>query len=312
MRVLVTGANGFLGRAFVAEAASAGHHVIAASRSGMEVAGAAEVQASGDLAEGIGSLDLSGMDAVVNCAARVHVTTREEPARAEAAFRAMNAQMPVALARAAREAGAARFVQISSVAAIASRTAPGATLDDSAEPAPTSPYGRAKLAADEALAQLATPGFTVTSLRPPAIYGPGVGAWFAMLTRAAKAGMPLPVGAIRNRRSFAYVGNVASAVVASLETLRNGSFITADSLPISTADLYSRLIALQGHGKRRGGRVWAWPEPLIRLPARLLLGDRADSLLGHAAFDGSRFAAEFGWQPRVDMDEALRLTILSG
>lgn len=308
MRILVTGATGFLGRAIVAAGAAAGHHMIAASRAGAHVPGAADLQASGDLAEGVGALDLGGVDAVVNCAARVHVTSREDPHAAEAAYTAMNAEMPVALAIAAREAGARCFIQISSVAAIASLTPPGAVYDDATPPAPTSPYGRAKLAADEALAELEGPEFTVISLRPPAIYGPGVGAWFAKLMWAARVGLPLPVGSIDNRRSFAFVGNVADAVVASLGLLQSGSFIVSDSLPISTAALYSRLVALHGHGER----VWAWPEPLIRLPARLVLGDRADSLLGSAAFDGSRFAREFRWKPRVDMDEALRLTLDQG
>lgn len=307
MRVLVTGAGGFLGRAIVAEAARAGHHVIAASRTGDRVPGAGGVQAVGDLCAPDCPLDLAGVDAVVNCAARVHVTGREDPAKAEAAYRAMNADLPVRLAEEARAAGAARFVQISSVAAIASRTADGETLGDGAAPRPSTPYGRAKLAADEALQRLDADGFSIVSLRPPAIYGPGVAAWFALLARAARAGIPLPVGAIHNRRSFAFVGNVASAVVASLDMVRSGSFIVTDSLPISTADLYSRLVALSGHGNR----VWHWPEPLIRLPARLMLGDRADSLLGNAAFDGRRFAGEFGWHPRVDMDEALRLTLAS-
>lgn len=310
MRVLMTGASGFLGRAVVAEAAGAGHDAIAASRSGESVPGASEVQATGDLVEGIGALDLSGVDAVVNCAARVHVTQREDPARAEVAFHAMNAELPVTLAMAAREAGVSRFIQISSVAAIASGTAPGEVLGDDAAPRPTTPYGRAKLHADEALTGLASDSFTVTSLRPPAIYGPGVGAWFAMLARTARAGMPLPVGAIANRRSFAFAGNVANAIVASLETVQSGSFILTDSLPISTADLYRKLIALHGHSKGLwGDRVWTWPEPLIRLPARLVLGERADSLLGNAAFDGSRFAQRFDWQARVNMDEALRLTV---
>ena len=308
MRILVTGASGFLGRAITAAGAEAGHHMIAASRAGTPVTGAGAVQACGDLAQGIGGIDLAGVDAVVHCAARVHVTRREAVAQAEAAYRAMNAELPVTLAEAARTAGASRFIQISSVAALASRTAPGATLDDSSPPTPTTPYGCAKLAADEGLSALCGEGFAVTSLRPPALYGPRVGAWFALLARAAKVGVPLPVGGIANRRSFAFVGNVADAVVASLGLVRSGSFIVADSLPISTAALYRKLIALGGHGNR----VWDWPEPLVRLPARLVLGDRAASLLGDAAFDGGRFATEFGWQPRVNMDEALRLTLAQG
>lgn len=305
MRILVTGASGFLGRAIVAAGADAGHNMIAASRSGEAVPGAAEVQASGDLLTDALALDLREVEVVVNCAARVHVMEREEPAAAKTAFRAMNTELPLRLAKAARKAGVARFIQISSVAALASRTAPGETVSDSSTPVPSTPYGRAKLAADEALAELAGDGFSTISLRPPAIYGPGVGAWFAMLARAARAGVPLPLGAIRNRRSFAFVGNVADAVVASLEPVRSGAFIVADSLPISTGALYSKLSKAAGHGER----VWSLPEPMLRWAARMMLGDRVESLLGDAAFDGSGFAREFDWAPRVEMDEALRLTM---
>ncbi|WP_299195646.1 NAD-dependent epimerase/dehydratase family protein [uncultured Erythrobacter sp.] len=309
MRILVTGASGFLGRAILRAGADAGHTMVAASRNGEAVDGASEALATGDLVESAASLDLSGVDAVINCAARVHVLKREDAARAKAQYDAMNAAMPVGLARNAQAAGVRRFIQISSVAAIASASAAGEVLDDASLSAPTTPYGQSKLAADLALAKLAQDGFAVISLRPPAIYGPGVGAWFAMLARAAKAGMPLPVGAIRNLRSFAYVENVANAAVtaaaASEELLQSGSFIVSDSLPISTAQLYSKLLAIAGHRDR----VWRWPEALIRPAARLVLGSRAQSLLGNAAFDGSRFAQAFDWQPRWNMDDALRLTL---
>jgi UDP-glucose 4-epimerase len=126
-----------------------------------------------------------------------------------------------------------------------------------------------------------------------------------MLARAAKAGVPLPVGSVTNRRSFAYAGNVADAALATLRMNRSGAFIVSDSPPISTAQLYRHLLALY----QKSDRVWNWPEPLIRMPARLMLGRRADSLLGNAAFDGKRFAEEFRWAPPVDQAEALRLTI---
>ncbi|BDI59737.1 NAD-dependent epimerase/dehydratase family protein [Qipengyuania nanhaisediminis] len=308
MRILVTGANGFLGRAITRAGGEAGHHVIATSRQGVALAGASEMRATGDLVESASSLDFSGVDAVVHCAARVHVTAREDPGAAQAAYDTHNARLPVALAQAARDAGVRSFVQISSVAAIASATPPGSALDDSAEPAPASPYGAAKLAADRALADLASDAFTVVSLRPPAIYGPRVGAWFALLMRAARAGLPLPIGAIDNRRSFAFVDNVASAALAATRMVQSGAFIVSDSLPISTAALYRKLVG--GHGKQ--ARIWRWPRPAIAVPARLLLGDRAQSMLGNAAFDGHRFAALAGWEPEVTMEEALRLTIAAG
>lgn len=303
MRLLVTGASGFLGRAIVASGAEAGHHMIAASRSGAAVPGAGDVQASGDLLGG-SVLNFDGVDAVIHCAARVHVLKREDPAKARAAFHAMNAELPVQLAKAARDAGVGRFVQVSSVAAIASATAPGEMLDDESAPSPTTPYGQAKLAADRALAELASENFSVVSLRPPAIYGPDVGAWFAMLARAARLGVPLPIGRIDNARSIAFVGNIADAVVTSARSHQNGSFIVTDSVPISVGTLYRKLTARSGHS----GRVWNWPRPLVQPLARAALGERANSLVGNAAFDGSRFARTLRWEPRVDMDEALTLS----
>jgi len=215
MRLFVTGARGFLGRAIVCAGKDAGHTMIAASRDGGTVDGAAQTLATGDLGENAAQLDLTGIDAVINCAARVHVLKREDPAHAKSEYDRLNTQMPLALARNARSSGVRRFVQISSVAAIASTSGDtdGDVLDDTSEPTPSTYYGKSKLAADLAIADIASGDFTVTSLRPPAIYGPDVGAWFAMLARSARAGIPLPVGAIRNRRSFAYVGNVAQAAI---------------------------------------------------------------------------------------------------
>ncbi|AWW73139.1 UDP-glucose 4-epimerase [Erythrobacter sp. KY5] len=303
MRLLVTGASGFLGRAVVASGAEAGHHMIAASRAGSSVPGGGEVQACGDLLSGP-QLDFSRVDVVIHCAARVHILKREDPARAQAAFHAMNAQLPVRLAKAAREAGVRRFMQVSSVAAIASATAPGEVLDDNSKPSPTTRYGAAKLAADTALGELVSGNFSVVSLRPPAIYGPGVGAWFAMIARAARFGVPLPIGRFDNARSIAFVGNIADAIIAGAGSHQNGSFILTDSPPISVSALYRSLTALSGWS----GRVWHWPRPLVEPLARGALGDRASSLLGNAAFDGSRFARTFEWEPRINMDEALSLS----
>lgn len=305
MKVALTGASGFLGRAVAARLAAAGHHVRALTRDGAPVPGAAEAVACGDLLAADHAALLAGCDAVVNCAARVHVLKREAPEAAEAAYRAMNRDLPLRLAEAARAAGVRRFVQLSSLAAVASATAPGEVLTDTSPPRPATPYGRAKLEADAALGAMSDAAFSIACLRPPVIHGPGAGAWFGMLAKAAQLGLPLPVGGIANARSFAFVGNMADAVRAALEGDAAGAFLVTDSAPLSTADLYRRLLALHGHGNR----AWRWPAPLIELPARLLLGARAGSLLGNAAASRERFAATFGWMPPIPMDEALALTV---
>lgn len=294
MKVAVTGASGFVGKAVVDALKRAGHQPVAITR-----------RESGDLLTADFVTLFEGCDAVVNCAARVHVTKREDPATAERAYHTMNAELPLRMASAAKQCGVRRFVQLGSVAAMSSISPTGTPIGDDNPARPESPYGRAKRAADEALAAMNDDAMSTISLRPPAIYGPGVGAFFAMLMRAAKLGLPLPVGRIDNRRSFAFVDNVADAVVRATESTATGAYILTDSAPISTADLYRRLLALYGHGNR----VWNWSAPLIATPAKLLLRSRAQSFIGDAAYDGSRFAETFGWQPPTGMDEALALTV---
>lgn len=299
-RILVTGATGFLGREIVAAGAQKGHHMVAVSRAGTKVEGSNEQQACGDLAQGVSAIQLAGIDAVIHCAALVH-----QPAAPAAAYTPMNVDLPLALAKTAREAGAKIFVQISSVAAIASQTAPGAVLDDSATPRPSTPYGASKLAADEALSDLVAPEFAIVSLRPPAIYGPGVGAPFSQLMKAARMGLPAPLGSIRSLRSFAYVGNIADAALCVAEAkpalVQSGSFLVTDSLPITPASFYSNLTWKHGHK----GRVWNVPSGLVEPLARLALRRRADSLLTSAAFNGERFMRTFNWRPDLSIEDAL-------
>lgn len=305
MRVAVTGASGFVGKAVVAALARTGHHPIAIVRKAPTESADAETRISEDLLTADFAALFQGCDAVVNCAARVHVMQREDPATAERAFNAMNADLPVRMATAAKKGGVRRFVQLSSVAAISSISPTGTPIGDDRLAQPESPYGRAKRAADDGLAATSDEAMTIASLRPPAIYGPGVGVFFAMLMRAAKLGLPLPIASIDNRRSFAFVDNIADAVVRTIEGTATGAYILTDSAPISTADLYRRLLTLYGHGNR----VWNWPAPIIATTAKLLLRSRAQSFIGDAAYDGSRFAATFGWQPPTSMDEALALTV---
>lgn len=303
MKVAVTGASGFVGKVVLEALTRAGHHPVAIVRAASSARG--EIRTSGDLLAADFAPLFEGCDAVVNCAARVHVTAREDPATAERAFDAMNAELPVRMASAAKKGGVRRFVQLSSVAAISSISPANNRIGDDSAAQPESPYGRAKRAADEALAAMSDNSMTIVSLRPPAIYGPGVGAFFAMLMRAAKLGLPVPVANIDNRRSFAFVDNVADAVVRATEGSATGAYILTDSAPLSTADLYRRLLTLYGHGNR----VWNWPAPIIATAAKLLLRSRAQSFIGDAAYDGGRFAETFGWQPPTPMDEALAQTV---
>jgi nucleoside-diphosphate-sugar epimerase len=307
MKLAITGASGFVGGAIVELAVKRGYEVRALVRNDVHFfPQQVEAIETGNLLENrIPSAALAGCDALVNCAARAHVM-RETASDPEETYRAANSELPVQLLNAAADSGVRRFVQLSSVAAVTSRTPPGVTVDDSFEPAPRSPYGRSKLQADLLLRQCGRErGISVISLRPPSVFGPGVGAYFRMLMRCAKFGIPLPIGRIENRRSFVFLSNLADAVLTAAATPHEGAFIVTDSQSVSTAELYRALLRLYG----RPVIVPPVPAPILRSLGRLVLGDRIESLIGDAAYDGSRFVRTFSWSPPTDFASALALTV---
>ena len=307
--VAVTGAAGFVGRSVVANLARSGWTVRAVARSGVQIQGAHEIMSVGDLLSADLERTVEGCQAIVNCAARVHVLGKEDPSSAEEAYDRMNRRLPVDLANAAKDAGVRKFVQLSSVAAITAPEA-GATSGSGRQDShvPATAYGRSKLNADRELEALSDPGFEVVSLRPPAVFGPGVGAFTGRLLRAARIGVPLPLGRIGNSRSFIYVENLAAAVDAALAQGVSGTYVVTDSPPVSTGHLYRTLLRLHGWKDR----VWSWPEPAVEALAQFALGERAGSLLGDAAFDGSRFREVTGWRPQISFDEAWARTVAEG
>ena len=295
LRIAVIGAVGPIGSAVCRAAVTQGHPVIAVARRPTGSAAAAyDWRASGDLAnnDDLSAL-LAGAAIVINCVGR---TSGGDP------IERINSVLPARLAQAAAAAGARRFVHFSSLAAIASETRPGETLDDSTPPRPGTDYGRSKLAGDRRLETMAG-AIDVVVLRPPAIYGPGAGGPLALLARAARLGLPLPLGNIENRRSIAFIDNVAGAALAAALGSATGTYIVADSPPLSTALLYRKLLHAFGHPDR----VWRWPPPLVRALA-MPLGRCAASLIGDAACDGARLTQVFDWRPPVALDDALLRT----
>jgi nucleoside-diphosphate-sugar epimerase len=281
MRVVVTGASGFIGRAVVPALRARGHQVIAPGRAAL-----------GDLA---GFTDwpaqLAGSDAVVHLAALAH-----SRGVAGARLRAVNVDAPLALGRAAAAAGV-KMLLLSSVKALGEET-PRRPFDDASPPAPRDAYGRAKAAAEAGLRAL--PGLSLTVLRPPLVYGPGVKANFLALLRALARGWPLPLAGIENRRSLLYAGNLADAVIRCLEApLASGkTYGVTDGAPLSTPALCRALAAALGVKAR-----------LFSCPAALLeLAPPARTLTRSLVIDDGPIRRELGWAPPHAFEEGLRLT----
>ena len=299
--VLVTGARGFVGQATVAALTAAGFEVRGATR-GVAEDGWVTVAPLGPDTDWTGALD--GVDAVVHLAAHVHVTDRAA-AQNEGAFQQTNRDGTLALARAAATAGVTRFVFISSIKVNGEGREAPYTEDDG--PLPFDAYARSKLSAELGLKAIAADtDMRITTLRPPLVYGPGVGGNFRSLLRLVHGGVPLPLASVDNRRSMIFVDNLASAIVAALRGDAGGTYLLSDGEDVSTPELIRRLA--QRMGKR--ARLLPLPVRLLRATAEPLgRGPQLDRLTGTLRADSTRFREELGWEPPLSLDGGLRETV---
>jgi nucleoside-diphosphate-sugar epimerase len=247
MRILITGASGFIGQALSR----------ALDERGLEWRGVTrrEIGSIGPQADW--SRALSGCDRVVHLANMAHIGSA-----AESEVHAVNVEGTRRLAEQAVGAGARRFLYVSSTKVVES--------DDT--------YGRAKLAAEQALR--AIPGLEVVVLRPPLVYGSGVKANFLALMRAVDRGWPLPLGSVRNRRSLVYLGNLVDAIVRCLQApeAAGKTYFVTDGKPVSTPDLVRAIARALDRPARLlpfPPTVLDWIPPLRRLTRSLEVDDSA-------------------------------------
>lgn len=306
--ILVTGASGFVGRELVQRLLVRG-----AVRGALRRPLAAALPAGVELAAGELTPDqdwsavLSGVSAVVHCAARVHVMN-DQAADPLAEFRRVNVDGTMCLARQAVGAGVRRFVFISSIGVNGGETKsrPYSATD---EPAPHTPYAVSKCEAELALFALAkeTP-MELVVIRPPLIYGPDAPGNFATLMKALIKGVPLPLSRIvNNRRSFVFIDNLVDLIVTCLDHpgAANQTFLVSDGESLSTAALLRRM----GDALGRPARLIPVPVPLLQTGAALLgKRDMAQRLCGSLEVDIGKTTELLGWIPPISVDEGLRRT----
>uniref|UniRef100_E1TAB2 NAD-dependent epimerase/dehydratase n=1 Tax=Burkholderia sp. (strain CCGE1003) TaxID=640512 RepID=E1TAB2_BURSG len=307
--VLVTGANGFVGRALIRLLLDTGHTVAGLVRRGGQLErGVNEwIEPSADFAAiEAGWPAALAADCVVHLAARVHVM-HEVSADPGAAFHATNVEGTLRVARAAWQHGVRRFVFVSSIKAVA-ETDNGRPLTEDDAPAPEDPYGRSKLAAEQALARYAREtGLDLVIVRPPLVYGPGVRANFLRLIQGIGKGVPLPLGAVRGRRSLVYVENLADALMRCATDPRAAGqcFHVADKEALTVAELCRAL----GRDLRKPARLLPIPEECLRLAGRLTgRSAQVDRLVGALQVDTARIRSVLNWTPPYSTDEGLAAT----
>ncbi|MCU0552157.1 MAG: SDR family oxidoreductase [Leptolyngbya sp. Prado105] len=305
MKFLVTGATGFVG-SLLCDTLSQHHQVYGVIRS--ETATLPDsvqpilVSSLTDLAQ---HAVLSEIDIVIHLAARVH-QMNDTAADPLSEFRAVNTEATKSLAIAAATAGVKRFVYLSSIKVNGEEQSTPYT--ERSKPQPNDPYGISKWEAECALNDIAaTSNLEVVILRPPLVYGAGVKANFLNLMKLVRKGIPLPLGAIQNQRSFVYVGNLVD-VIATCATHANAAgrtFLVSDNTDVSTTELVRKIAKSMG----KPIRLVAIPPVLLTNLAQIF-GKTAtiDRLFGSLTIDSSALRQTLNWQPPFSLEQGLEHT----
>lgn len=308
---LVTGANGFVGQALCAELLARGNKVRAAVRTMNSLETLSDNYESVVIAAINGETDWAeafcGVDVIVHLAARVHVM-RENAADPLAAFREINVAGTERLARAAASSGVRRMVYVSSIKVNGEQTSV-IPFSETDAPAPQDPYGISKCEAELALHNVAKEtGLEVVIVRPPLVYGPGVGGNFLRLLKLVSRGVPLPLASIHNQRSMVYLGNFVDVLIicATHQAAAGKTYLVSDGDDISTPLLMQCIANLMGK------HSWLWPLPstLLKL-AGSMTGrlNEVERLIGSLQVDSSKIRSELQWVPPYTVQQGLCETV---
>lgn len=319
-KILITGATGFIG-----------HHLIPViSRKSWVVTAAVRSRSRQNFSHitpiTVGNIDgstnwdlcLQGIDTVIHLAARAHILQKNVP-NAEAEFFKVNTEGTANLVKQSIQAGVKHFIFISSVGAMA--TLSNQPLHENSPCHPDTPYGRSKLAAEQALVSLASQSeMSWTILRPTLVYGPGNPGNMERLIKLVKKGWMLPFGQVKNRRSFVYVGNLVDAMITCLThpNAKNQTFLISDGEDLATPDLIRKI-----------AYYLDCPCNLLPVPPTLLklagnLGDVGEKLLGRSlpinsstierllsflVVDTSYICNILNWKPPFTVEQGLKITL---
>jgi nucleoside-diphosphate-sugar epimerase len=288
MLLALTGATGFIGQYLLREMPKRGYRVRALLRRPASVPMETASAVIGDLTKPQNmSAALEGVDAVIHSAGLAHAMSGVP----EDDYRLLNTEATIRLARAARRAGARRFVFLSSIRAQCG-PAVDTVLTEAVEPRPTDAYGKSKLAAERGLAEL---DLDWVSLRPVLVYGPGVKGNMAQLLRLARSPFPLPVASLRARRSLLALENLLAAietVLAAPGTLRR-AFIAADPQALTVAEM---IAALRG-GIGRQPNLFPLPPALLEILLRAAGREEIYQRLSGSLVADPAGLMNLGWAP---------------
>lgn len=308
MRVLVTGATGFVGSQLLQQFVhNTAFQLRAAVRSSAKtLAENISVYRVGDL-----SVDCDWREALDKCQVVIHTAARAHIMNDSAQdplteFRRVNVDGTLNLARQAIEAGVKRFIFISSIKVNGEGSPDRAYRHDDIA-APEDAYGQSKWEAEQGLRDLCVNAeMELVVIRPPLIYGPGVKGNLALLAKAIDKGLPLPLGAIKNQRDMLSLNNLIDLIGTCVDhpAAAGQVFLCCDNEPISTP----QLITLIAKGRQKDPRLWSVPQFLLSMLARIS-GRQAmyKRLSGDFRVDIQHTMHTLDWKPPFSVAESMRL-----
>lgn len=307
--ILITGANGFVGSALVLKLAEieSARIRISVRKSTRILSKRVETFENLELAENTDWTDaLKNIDVVIHCAARAHLL-KDNANDPLTEFRKVNTAGTLCLARQAAEAGAKRFIFISSLGVNGAETFSKPFLADDT-PRPHSPYAQSKFEAENGLRELSqTTKMSVVIIRPPLVYGPNAPGNFGALTRIIKKRIPLPLGRLTNKRSFVYLDNLVDLIALCIDhpNAANQTFLVSDDEDLSTTQLLKK----KGDVFNKPVVLLPVPTSILKVAAKAIGKDKvAQQLLGSLQADIQKTKSLLGWRPPFSVDEGLLKT----
>jgi len=310
--IAVTGATGFIGASLCGDLNSRGfavRGVVRSLHSAIPASGIDYVAVGSLGVDTDWSLALAGVECVIHCAARTHVTSETE-ADALKAFRYVNLYGSLRLAEQAADAGVSRFIYLSSIKVNGEQTISGARFCSGDKAFPEDAYGISKWETEQTLSVLAArTGLEVVIIRPPLVYGPEVKGNFLSMLGWLSRGIPLPLGAIHNQRSLVGIDNLVDLIITCIDhpAAANQTFLVSDDEDLSTTELLHR--TRKALGKPAHAHLVPVPPSLLQFGAKLLgKQDIAQRLLGNLQVDISQTKKVLDWTPPVSLNEGLNKT----
>jgi len=309
MKVLVTGATGFIGSALIKFLVrDSDCSVVGMVRSIKDLPFSSAVEFRlGEIgsSDRIG-IDLSDIDVIIHTAGRAHIMSDPSASPIDE-FRRVNTAGTLNLARFAANSGVKRFVFLSSIKVNGESTVLGVPFSINSKENPRDPYGVSKYEAEVGLREISgETGLQVTIIRLPLVYGPGVKGNFNTLLKALRLRIPLPFASVKNnRRSMVGLDNLLSMIVICLRDPKaaNQTFLISDKADLST---YS-LLSLLGTAIGKPAALFTFPIVILNLIAKLFRVEaKAQRIMGTLQVDISHTCIHLGWEPPFSVEQGLK------